>query len=79
MSRSRALKKHPFPGLHQQLIADGWTHRVNGRGHHQYSPPAGRPDAPATLTMPGSPSDWRARRNAERDVRRWTKPKGQTA
>jgi hypothetical protein len=51
--------------LVRQHVDGGWTYR-RGRKHGTLSPPAGGP----RVTVPGTPSDWRALRNFERDLRR---------
>jgi hypothetical protein len=50
--------------LVHDLIRNGWTFRRGGK-HGLLSPPGGTP----TVTVPCSPSDWRAFLNFKRDVR----------
>lgn len=60
--------KQPYPDLHEQLIEAGFTHRNTRGGHHQYRPP---PAGNLKIILWGSsPSDRRARKNAESYVKR---------
>lgn len=61
--------KQPYPDLHEQLVGVGFTHRNTRGGHHQYKPP---PDGRnlKIILWGSSPSDHRARRNAESFVKR---------
>ncbi|AXW32897.1 hypothetical protein CJO88_05835 [Ralstonia solanacearum] len=48
----------------RRLLEDGWRY-IAGRKHGRLVAPNGR-----KLTVPCTPSDWRASRNFTRDVRR---------
>lgn len=50
--------------LIRQLVREGWSYS-QGRKHGKLSPPVGDD----RITVPGSPSDWRAVMNFRRDVR----------
>jgi len=51
----------------RQLVAKGWRYS-RGRKHGKLVAPNGR-----MLAVPGTPSDWRAGLNFERDARRITR------
>ncbi len=51
----------------RQLVAKGWRYS-RGRKHGKLVAPNGR-----VLAVPGTPSDWRAGLNFERDARRITR------
>lgn len=53
-----------FDALIRQLVREGWSYS-RGRKHGKLSPPAGG----NRITVPASPSDWRAVMNFRRDVR----------
>lgn len=52
-------------GLVRRLIRSGWTFRRGGKHGWVVSP-----DGRASVTVPGTPSDWRTPLNFIRDVRR---------
>jgi hypothetical protein len=63
--------RHPYPELHDQLVAAGWEFRMSGTGHLVYSAPAGWQGVRKRVVMPSSPSDnHRGRRNTIADVKR---------
>lgn len=68
MSRRR-VKHHPYPDLHQALVESGWEHRLNGGGHHSYSPPVGSLGL-HRVTLPATPSDRRSYLNSRAALRR---------
>lgn len=52
-------------GVVRRLVRVGWTFR-RGSKHGRLTSPDGR----ASVTVPGTPGDWRTSRNFIRDVRR---------
>lgn len=52
-------------GIVRSLVRSGWTYR-RGRKHGRALSPDGR----VSVTVPGTPSDWRSSKNFVRDVRR---------
>lgn len=52
-------------GVVRRLVREGWTFRRGGR-HGRLTSPDGR----NSVTVPGTPSDWRTPRNFVRDLRR---------
>lgn len=58
-----------FDMVIRQLLRERWTYS-KGKKHGKLYPPTGS----SRITVPGSPSDWRALLNFRRDVREVLRP-----
>jgi hypothetical protein len=71
MGRVRSPRTHPYPDLHDEIMAAGWSWRVNGGGHHEYRAPDGWVGTRGMLVIPCTPSgSARARLNIRSKIRR---------